>query len=204
MCQVGANRPLRLREQPVSRGYSVVQTARLVCTLRWTCGRLSEMLKSWAAEAAAAPENADAAVSMSELSCRLASHRESLDRLQPDSELMASWKQEAPADPSLTATLEEIAALEGSLERLDVARSVIVPHLLDAYLQIGERAAPHCDAALASAARSLGYDLERDPRDGRAAPGGAAQQPVVDEAERMLSAVGGIVGPLLLQPDGWP
>ena len=188
----------------MSRGYSVAQTARLVCALRWVCGWLSEMFESWAAQAAAAPEHAGAAVSMSELSRRLAGHRESLDRLQPDSELMASWRQAAPADQSLVATLEEIAALEGSLERLDIARRVIVPRLHGAYLQIGERAAPHCDAALASAARSLGYDLERDLRDGTTAPEGVAQQSVVDEAERVLSAVGGIVGPSLLQPDDWP
>ena len=190
-------------KRSVSQGYSVAQTARLVCALRWACGRLAEMLESWAAQAAAVSEHAGAAASMSELSRRFAGHRESLDRLQPDSELMAPWRQAAPADLSLAATLDEIAALEGPLERLDIARRVIVPHLLDAYLQIGEQAAPHCDAALASTARSLRHDLGRDRRAGRAAPAGARQS-VVDEAERALAAVGGLVGPSRLQPDGWP
>ncbi len=33
-------------------GYSLVQTARLLCTLRWLCGCLSEMFGSWATQAA--------------------------------------------------------------------------------------------------------------------------------------------------------
>ena len=198
----------------MSRGYSVAQTARLVCGLRWTCGRLSEILEAWAGQAATASEHAGAAVGMSELSRRLASHRETLDGLQPDSELMASWRQAAPADLSLAAALEEIAALEGSLERLTVARKVFVPQLLGVYGQICAHAAPHCDAALASAARSLGQDLDRDHHDGSPSPGGVLGRRAVDETERVLSAVGetervlsavgGIVGPSVLQPDGWP
>ncbi len=33
-------------------GYSLEQAARLVCALRWVCGRLSEMFEIWAAQAA--------------------------------------------------------------------------------------------------------------------------------------------------------
>ncbi len=106
----------------VSRGYSVAQTARLVCALRWACGRLAEMLEGWAAQAAGTPGHAEVAAPLSELSRRLASHREALDGLQPDSELMAPWRQAAPADGSLAAALDEIAASEGSVERLDIAR----------------------------------------------------------------------------------
>ena len=42
----------------MSHGYSVAQTARLVCTLRWTCTRLSEMLEAWAADASGHAEAA--------------------------------------------------------------------------------------------------------------------------------------------------
>ena len=188
----------------MSHGYSVAQTARLVCALRWSCDRLSEMIEAWAGQAAAAgTEHADAAVRMAELSRRLASHREALVGLQPGSELMAPWRQAAPANPSLAEALDEIAALEGPLERLDVVTAVIVPQLLGAYGEICEHAAPHCDAALASVARSLGHDLDRDHRNGGAATAESAQRRAVDAAARLLSNAGGIVGQSVLRPDGW-
>lgn len=183
----------------MSRGYSVAQTARLVCALRWACGRLAGMLDDWAAQAAAAREpHAAGATRLAELSRRLASHRETLDGLQPDSELMASWRQAAPADQALVAALEEIAGLEGPLERLAVAEEVFVPELSKAYRQIGEHAAPHCDAALASAARALRQDLDREAASAGVAPPGA-----VETADRVLTAAGGIVEPSLLRPGDW-
>ena len=188
----------------MSRGYSVAQTARLVCALRWSCGRLAEVLGAWAAQAAGAPEHAEAAAPMWELSRRLASHREILDGLQPDSELMAPWRQAAPADVALVAALDEIAASEGTLERLDIARKVLVPQLLRVYAAICEHAAPHCDGTLISAAGSIGFDLDREHRSGGAPPEGATGRGAVNEAERALAAVGGIVGPSVLRPDGWP
>ena len=183
----------------MSRGYSVAQTARLVCALRWACGQLAEMLDGWAARAASAPEHAGAAAAVSELSRRLAAHREALDGLQPDSELMAPWRQAAPGDQALVAALEEIAGLEGPLERLAVAEDVFVPELSDAYRQIGEHAAPHCDAALASVARALEHDLDRED-----SSVGVAQPGAVEAAAGVLSAAGGIVGPSLLRPADWP
>jgi len=188
----------------VSRGYSVAQTARLVCALRWICGRLSEVLEAWAAQAADTPEHAEAAASMSELSRRLASHREALDGLQPDSEVMAPWRQAAPADVALVAALDEIAASEGSLERLDIARKVLVPELLRVYAEICEHAAPHCDGALISTSGLLGFDLDREHRAGGAPGDGAEGRGAVNEAERALAEVGGIVGPSVLRFDGWP
>lgn len=204
----------------MSPGYSAVQTARLVSALRWVCGRLSEIVGVWASEAAAAADGGDhtgedsvgggataAAVEMLVLSRRLASHREVLDGLQPDSERLASWRQAAPGDPSLAGAIDEIAALPGPLERLAVAREVLVPQLLDAYRSIGEHAAPHCDAALASAVRALRHDLDR----GAAAAG--AGQPSAAEAgratraaevaDRVLAAAGSIVEPYVLRPDDW-
>ena len=186
----------------MSRGYSVAQTARLVCGLRWVCGRLSEVLGVWAQEAAAAgAPHAVASVRLAVLSRRLAAHRETLDGLQPDSQLMASWREAAPADPALAAALDTIAATEGPSERLAVAVAVFVPQLSGVYEQIGEHAAPHCDAALASAAGSLRHDL-----DGEAAAAGAGQlsaAEAVEAADRVLSAAGGIVGPYVLMPDDW-
>lgn len=183
----------------MSRGYSVAQTARLVCALRWACGRLAEMLDGWAAPAAAAREpHAAGAARLAELSRRLAAHREALDGLQPDSELMASWRQAAPAGQALVAALEEIAGLEGPLERLTVAEEVFVPELSDAYRQIGEHAAPHCDAALASVARALEHDLDRED-----SSVGVAQPGAVEAAASVLSAAGGIVGPSVLGPGDW-
>ncbi len=187
----------------MSHGYSVAQTARLVGALRWACGRLSEMLEAWAGQAAAAgTEHAGAAVRMAELSRRLASHREALDGLQPDSELMAPWRQAAPSSPTLAEALDEIAALEGPVERLDVVRAIMVPQLLGAYDEICEHAAPHCDAALVSVARSLGHDLDRDHRNG-VATAESAQREAVDVAGRLLATAGGIVGPSVLRPDDW-
>ena len=184
----------------MSRGYSVAQTARLVCALRWTCGRLSEMLDGWAVEAAEAGErHAEAAVRLAELGRRLASHRETLDGLQPDSVLMAPWRQAAPADQALVEALDEIAGLEGPLERLAVAEEVFVPELSDAYRQIGEHAAPHCDAALASATRALQHDLDRED-----SSAGVAQPGAVEAADRVLTAAGGIVESSLLRPVDWP
>ena len=180
----------------MSRGYSVAQTARLVCALRWSCGRLSEVLEAWAAPAADAPEHAEAAATMGELSRRLASHREVLDGHQPDSELMAPWRQAAPADVALVAALDEIAASEGPVERLDIARKVLVPELANAYREIGEHAAPHCDAALASAVEALRHDLDR-----RAAPAGATRSAAVEAAAGALAAAGGIVERSLLRPE---
>ena len=120
----------------MNSGYSAVQTARLVSALRWACGRLSEIVGAWATEAAVGgaqtgggdqPDRsgrdsvdvhvtaaaAAAAAEMTVLSRRLAAHRDVLDGLQPDSELLASWRLAAPADPSLADALDEIAARAG-------------------------------------------------------------------------------------------
>ena len=211
----------------MNSGYSAVQTARLVAALRWACGRLSEIVGAWATEAAAAagggvptgggdqPDRAGrdsfdvhvaaaaaaAAVEMTVLSRRLVAHRDVLDGLQPDSERLASWRLAAPADPSLADALDEIAALQGPLERRGVAREVLVPQLLGAYQEIREHAAPHCDAALASAVGSLGHDLDRG-RVGGAARADAASSSA-PAAERSLLAAGGLVGSSLLRPDSW-
>ena len=212
----------------MNSGYSAVQTARLVAALRWACGRLSEIVGVWATEAAAAagggaqtgggdqPDRAGresvdvhvaaaaAAVEMTVLSRRLAAHRDVLDGLQPDSERLASWRLAAPADPSLADALDQIAALQGPLERRGVAREVLVPQLLGAYEEIREHAAPHCDAALASAAGSLIHDLDRDRgRVSGAALADAASSSAAASAERGLLAAGGLVGSSLLRPDSW-
>ena len=214
----------------MSAGYSLVQTARLVAALRWACGRLSEIVGAWASDAAgsgvqpgggdsadagaadagaaaAAVDSADAgvaaaAVDMTVLSRRLAAHRSVFDGLQPDSERLASWRQAAPADPLLAEALDEIAALPGALERLSVAREVLVPELLGAYREICAHAAPHCDAALASAASSLRHDLGRGGRHA-AASADAVPSSAAAAAERRLSAAGGLVGRSLLRPDIW-
>ena len=185
----------------MSRGYSVAETARLVCALRWICSRVSEVLEVWAAQAAVTPEHAEAAASLSELSRRLASHRIALDGLQPDSELMAPWRQAAPADEALVAALDEIAALEGPLERLDIARKLFVPQLRGVYAKICEHAALHCDGALISTAGSLEFDLSREHRAGGAPPDGAPRRGVVNDAERVLATVGGFAGVPVLRPD---
>ena len=184
--------------QSTTPGYSVAQTARLVCSLRWVCSRLSEILGAWATEGAASN-----AVELTALSRRLASHRETLDGLQPDSELMAPWRQAAPADGELAATLDEIAELEAPADRLEVISQVIVPQLAGACREIVRHAAPHCDAALASSAQALLDDLDR-ASERMAAPGGTVRPSAAETAERVLSAVGGIVGPSLLRPEGWP
>ena len=186
----------------MSRGYSVAQTARLVCGLRWACGRLSEILGAWAQEAATAgAPHGVASVRLAVLSWRLAAHRETLDGLQPDSHLMSPWREAAPADPALAAALDTIAATEGPSERLAVAVEVFVPRLSGVYEQIGENAAPHCDAALAAAARSLRHDLDRETAAAGTGQPGAAE--AVEVADRMLSAAGGVVGPSLLRPEDW-
>ena len=214
----------------MSAGYSLVQTARLVAALRWACGRLSEIVGAWASDAAgsgvqpgggdsadagaadagaaaAAVDSADAgaaaaAVDMTVLSRRLAAHRSVFDGLQPDSERLASWRHAAPADPLLAEALDEIAALPGALERLFVAREVLVPELLGACREICAHAAPHCDAALASAASSLRHDLGRGGRHAAAAAD-AVPSSAAAAAERRLSAAGGLVGRSLLRPDSW-
>ncbi len=181
----------------MSPGYSAVQTAQLVSALRWACGRLSEIFEAWATDAGATAF----AVEMTVLSRRLAAHRDVLDGLQPDSERLAAWRQATPADASVTGALDEIAAIRGTTERLAVARDVLVPQLLGAYRDIGDHAAPHCDAALATAADSLSHDLDRDR------PGDAAHTPESSEAaaavERRLATVGGVVGRSLLRPAAW-
>ena len=209
----------------MSHGYTVAQTARLVCALRWVCGRLSETAGGWAAEAAAAagarhsrggasgpdgwsgdsPDDgiAAAAVCMAGMSRRLASHREALDSLQPDSERLASWRQAAPATQPLAAAFDEVAALDGPLDRLAVVRGVLVPALVDAYGEICEHAASHCDAALASVARSLRHDLGRGCVDGGPAHARESRSTAVAEAHEALSAAGGMVGRSLLRPDDW-
>ena len=200
----------------MSAGYSLVQTARLVAALRWACGRLSEIVGAWASGAAASlgsgaqpggGDSADAgaaaaAVDMTVLSRRLAAHRSVLDGLQPDSERLASWRHAAPADPLLAEALDEIAALPGALERLSVAREVLVPELLGAYREICAHAAPHCDAALASAASSLRHDLGRGGRHA-AASADAVPSSAAAAAEGRLSAAGGLVGRSVLRPDSW-
>ena len=80
-----------------------------------------------------------------------------------------------------------------------MAEEVFVPELSDAYRQIGEHAAPHCDAALASAARALRHDL-----DGEDSSVGAGRPAAVEAATGVLSAAGGIVGSSLLSPGDWP
>ena len=181
----------------MSRGYSVAQTARLVCALRWTCGRLSEMLRVWAAQAAEAGGcHAGAAVRLAELGRRLASHRETLDGLQPDSELMAPWRQAAPASRALAEALDAIAAMGDPSERVAIASTVVLHRLASAYGEIDEHAASHCDAALASAVRALRRDLDED-----GSPPAGAQSGVVEAADRVLAAAGGIVGPSVLKPE---
>ena len=200
----------------MSAGYSLVQTARLVAALRWACGRLSEIVGAWASDAAASlgsgaqpggGDSADAgaaaaAVDMTVLSRRLAAHRSVLDGLQPDSERLASWRHAAPADPLLAEALDEIAALPGALERLFVAREVLVPELLGACREICAHAAPHCDEALASAASSLRHDLGRGGRHAAAAAD-AVPSSSAAAAESRLSAAGGLVGRSVLRPDSW-
>ena len=182
----------------MSAGYSAVQTARLVSAMRWVCGRLSEMLGVWAGQAAAAGGNDEAAVRLSVLGRRLAAHRQTLDGLQLDSERLAEWRQPAAAGGSLAGALDEIAATEGPSERLAVAEEVFVPQLAGVYEQIGEHAATHCDAALASAARSLRHDLDRETT-----AAGTGQRGGVEAAQRALYAAGGIVGPDVLRPEDW-
>ena len=156
-----------------------------------------------AADAGAADAGAAAAaVDMTVLSRRLAAHRSVLDGLQPDSERLASWRHAAPADPLLAEALDEIAALPGALERLSVAREVLVPELLGAYREICAHAAPHCDAALASAASSLRHDLGRGGRHA-AASADAVPSSAAAAAERRLSAAGGLVGRSVLRPASW-
>ena len=111
---------------------------------------------------------------------------------------MAPWRQAAPADPALAEALDAIEAMGGPSERLAVAEEVFVPELSDAYRQIGEHAAPHCDAALASAARALEQDLDRET-----SSAGIAQPAAVEAAASVLSAAGGIVGSSLLRPQDW-
>ena len=209
----------------MNSGYSAVQTARLVAALRWACGRLSEIVGAWATEAAAAAgggaqtgggdqpdrsgrDSADVhvsaaavAVEMTVLSRRLAAHRDVLDGLQPDSERLASWRLAAPADPSLADALDEIAGLQGPLERRGVAREVLVPQLLGAYQEICEHAALHCDAALASAAGSLSHDLDRGRVSGAARADAASSSAAA--AESRLSTAGGLVGRSVLRPASW-
>ena len=207
----------------MNSGYSAEQTARLVAALRWACGRLSEIVEVWATEAATAAgggaqtgggdqpdrsgrDSADAhvaaaAVEMTVLSRRLAAHRGVLDGLQPDSERLASWRLAAPADPSLADALDEIAALQGPLERRGVAREVLVPQLLGAYQEIREHAAPHCDAALASAAGSLSHDLDRGRVSGAVRADAASSS--APAAKSRLLAAGGLVGSSVLRPDSW-
>lgn len=182
----------------MSPGYSAVQTAQLVSALRWACGRLSEIFEAWATDA-----GADAfAVEMTVLSRRLASHRDVLDGLQPDSERLAVWRQAVPADESVTGALDEVAALPGIPERLAVARDVLVPQLLGAYRDVCDHAAPHCDAALAAAAGSLSRDLDHN-RGGDRAPAATASTEAAAVAESRLSTVGGLVGRSLLRPAVW-
>lgn len=186
----------------MSRGYSVAETARLVCSLRWACGRLSEMLEAWAREAAAAGgRHAEAAARLAELGRRLGWHRETLDGHQPDSERMAPWRQAAPADPALAEALDAIAAMDGPSERLEVAEEVFVPLLSDVYEQIGEHAAPHCDAALASAALLLRHDLGDSRPDVGPLHGGEGRSTAVAEAKTALAGAGGLVGRPLLRPE---
>ena len=187
----------------MNHGYSAVQTARLVSALRWACGRLSEILGVWAGQAAAAGGHDETAVRLMVLSRRLDAHRATFDGLQPDSERLAAWRQAAPADPSLAEALEEIAALQGPTERLAVAQEVLVPQLLGAYRDICRQAAPHCDAALASAAGSLGDDLARHRSDGAAGAVGDASNRAAASAESGLSAAGGLVERSLLRPGNW-
>ena len=193
----------------MSPGYSAVQTAQLVSALRWACGRLSEIFEAWATEAAAEgiqaghDAGADAfAVEMTVLSSCLASHRDVLDGLQPDSERLAAWRQAAPADGSVAGVLDEIAALLGTPERLSVAREVLVPQLLGAYRDVCDHAAPHCDAALATAAGSLRRELDHN-RGGDRAPAATASADAAAVAESRLSAAGGLVGRSLLRPAAW-
>lgn len=213
----------------------MAQTARLVSGLRWVCGRLSEMLQVWAQRAAASSggsevdggherpgqaaalpgSEAEAAVRMAELGRRLAWHRETLDGLQPDSVRMAAWHQAAPVDDALAAALEEVEATGGSVERLDVALAVFVPQLADVYRQIGQHAAPHCDAALAAVASRLRHDLQKSVD-----PGAAGRVPVesaegelsavgarseaAESAERVLATAGGLVAAAMVRPETWP
>lgn len=218
----------------MSLGYSVAQTARLVSGLRWVCGRLSEMLQAWAqraaascggsgvdggherpGQAAASPgTEAEAAVRLAELGRRLAWHRETLDGLQPDSVRLAAWHQASPAGDALVAALDEVEATEGSVERLDVALTVFVPQLTDVYGQIGQHAAPHCDAALAAVASRLLHDLQKsvDPgaagqaieeaREELSAVG--ARSEAAESAERVLAAAGGLVAAAMVRPETWP
>lgn len=200
----------------MSRGYSVAQAARLVSALRWTCTRLSDMFAAWAGEAAAAAgeapeaavpggaaEPAEAAASLWALSRRLASHREALDALQPDSERMATWRPPTAADVSVAAMLDGIAETRGASARLDIACDVLVPQLRRCYATVCEHAAPHCDGALHSTTAALGFDLDLGRRPvGRRdeAPGRRG----VDEAHEALVAAGGLIEPSVLQPGDWP
>ena len=183
----------------MSRGYTVVQTARLVSALRWAVGRLSDIVGAWAGEAATdAPETA---VWMTALSRRLGSHGEAWGEQQPDSELLASHRSPRSSGPAIEAAMDEIAALQGAAARFAVTRQVLIPELVGACAEIRAHAAPHCDAALASAAEMLSHDLSRHREAGDRLSGRlAARGDSVAGAERRLLAAGGIVPRSMSQP----
>ncbi len=203
-----------------SYGYSLGQTARLVCSLRWLCSRLSEMFESWAAQAAtaaaetddsadAAANDADAAgkavaLELRQLGRRLGDHRAVLNGLQPDSERLAPWREAAPAHPALIAALDTIAATTDSSQRLDIALELLVPQLRNAYGQICERAANHSDGALITTAETFRSELQRHYRIGRAGRSDEQRSSAVTEAERTLAAAGGLIPSEVLCSPDWP
>lgn len=153
----------------MSRGYSAEQTARLVSALRWTCGRLRDIVAAWASQAASeavtgsveggSDHAASAAVRLTVLQRRLEAHGAALDGLQPDSVLLAPHQIPAPGEPALVAALDEIAAHEDHSDRQSVAETVFAAELADVCTAIMGHAASHCDAALSSTARVMRDDL---------------------------------------------
>lgn len=184
-----------------SRGYSVEQTARLVAALRWVTSRLADIVDSWARDAV--DEAPEAAVWLTALSGRLRWHCRALEQHQPDSVLLARYREASPPGEPLAATLDGLAELEGDAARTAVARQVLIPALAAVCAGVQAHAAPHCDSALASAVAMLCDDLGRHAEANESvrslAVGGTE---VVAAAERRLAAVGGILPGSLARPRG--
>ena len=182
-----------------ARGYTAEQTARLVAGLRWTTGRLADIVGSWARDAA--DSTPEATAWLTALSRRLRWHREVLEDHQPDSVLLAPHREASPPSASLEAAFDGLAALDDDAARVAVAHRVLIPGLAAVCAGVQAQAAPHCDAALASAAAMLDDDLRRHAEAGDALSGLAAGGADAAEAvERRLAAAGGILPDSLVRP----
>lgn len=139
----------------------MAQTAEITGRLRWTLGKLFEVIGAWGLDATAPAIS----VALATASRHIGWHAHAVAELIPDSVLLDAQQFVGPSSDELADAFTALRSVDGDRERLLVVERVLLGSLDDFVAAIKGLCAPHSDAALI---RMLDF-LERDLRQDREA-----------------------------------